>query len=174
MKNKIVASTLLALSCLAILCQAKTPESRLQELNITLVQSNAPVANYVSAVRSGNMIYLAGHLPKREDGSVVIGKLGKNLKTEEGYEAARLTAIALISTLKSELGELERVKRIVKVSGMVNATPDYTDHSKVINGCSDLLVDVFGEKGRHARVACGYSSLPLGAAVEIDLIIEVE
>lgn len=174
MKTRIITSSLLAFSCLTFSCLAQTPENRLAELDITLALSNAPVANYVSAVRSGNIIYLAGHLPKREDGSIVLGKLGKDLNTQDGYEAARLTAIALISTLKTELGDLGQVKRIIKVSGMVNATQDYTEHSKVINGCSDLLVDVFGEQGRHARVACGYSSLPLGAAVEIDLIVEVE
>ncbi|MBD5777903.1 RidA family protein [Pelagicoccus sp. NFK12] len=174
MKKRILATACLTLTCISFASCADTPEKRLQELDITLAQSNAPVANYVSAVRSGNLIFLAGHLPKRSDGSLVTGKLGRDLATQEGYEAARLTAIALVSTLKSELGDLSKVKRIVKVSGMVNATPDYTEHSKVINGCSDLLVDVFGEQGRHARVACGYVSLPLDAAVEIDLIIEVE
>lgn len=174
MKKRIFASTCLALSCLLGASAGASPESRLRELDITLAQANAPVANYVSAVRSGNLIFLAGHLPKREDGSLVTGKLGTELATKDGYEAARLTAIALIGTLKGELGDLSKVKRIVKVSGMVNASPDYTEHSKVINGCSDLLVDVFGERGRHARIACGYSSLPLNAAVEIDLIVEVE
>lgn len=174
MKTRLISTLLIALSSLTFASCAETPESRLAALNITLAQSNAPVANYVSAVRSGNLIFLAGHLPKREDASLVTGKLGSDLDTAQGYEAARLTAIALVSTLKSELGELGKVKRIVKVSGMVNATPDYSEHSKVINGCSDLLVDVFGERGRHARVACGYASLPLNAAVEIDLIVEVE
>ncbi|MCH6256868.1 RidA family protein [Puniceicoccaceae bacterium K14] len=174
MEKRIFATALLAFSYITVLAQASSPETRLQELEITLAQSNAPIANYVSAVRTGNLIYLAGHLPKRQDGSLVIGKLGKDLNTREGHQAAQLTAIALINTLKSELGELDRVKRIIKVSGMVNATQDYTEHSNVINGCSDLLVKVFGEKGRHARIACGYSSLPLGAAVEIDLIVEVE
>lgn len=174
MKSRLIASTLVAFSCLSLASCADTPESRLQALDITLVTKSAPVANYVSAVRSGNLIFLAGHLPKREDGALVTGKLGDGLATQEGYDAARLTAIALITTLKSELGELSKVKRIVKVSGMVNATPDYTEHSQVINGCSDLLVEVFGDRGRHARVACGYASLPLNAAVEIDLIVEVE
>jgi len=138
-----------------------------------LPEAGAPVANYVSATRSGNLLFLAGHLPRRADGSLVVGRLGEDLGVEEGYAAARLAAIALIGTMKSELGDLDRVTRILKVTGMVNATPDFTRHSQVINGCSDLMVEVFGERGRHARSASGYSSLPLGAAVEIELIVEV-
>lgn len=153
--------------------ETKTPEQSLNELRIELPVSNAPVANYVSVVRSGDLLFLAGHLPKKDDGTLVSGKLGHDLEVADGYEAARLAAIALIGTLKGELGDLSQVERIVKVNGMVNATEDFTQHSQVINGCSDLLVDVFGEKGRHARAACGFSSLPLGAAVEIEMIVEV-
>jgi enamine deaminase RidA (YjgF/YER057c/UK114 family) len=153
--------------------QMAGPEQRLKELGIELPEAGAPVANYVSATRSGNLLFLAGHLPRRADGSLVVGRLGEDLGVEEGYAAARLAAIALIGTMKSELGDLDRVTRILKVTGMVNATPDFTRHSQVINGCSDLMVEVFGERGRHARSASGYSSLPLGAAVEIELIVEV-
>lgn len=157
-----------------IAAQMAGPEQRLEELEISLPETSAPVANYVSATRSGNLLFLAGHLPRRADGSLVAGRLGENLGVGEGYEAARLAAIAMIGTLKAELGELDRVSRILKVTGMVNATPGFTQHSQVINGCSDLLVEVFGERGRHARSASGYSSLPLGAAVEIELIVEVD
>lgn len=153
---------------------AASPEANLKSLGITLPTSNAPVANYVSVVRTGNLLFLAGHLPKDSGGAVVTGKLGADMTLDAGYEASRLAGIALIGTLKSELGDLERVSRIVKVNGMVNATDDFTQHSQVINGCSDLLVDVFGNRGRHARAACGYSSLPLGAAVEIELIVEID
>lgn len=153
--------------------QIAGPEQRLKELEIELPKTSAPVANYVSATRSGNLLFLAGHLPRRADGSLVVGRLGEDLSVDEGYAAARLVAIAMIGTMKSELGELDQVTRILKVTGMVNASPDFTQHSQVINGCSDLMVEVFGERGRHARSASGYSSLPLGAAVEIELIVEV-
>lgn len=153
---------------------AATPEARLADLGIELPQPSASIANYVGATRIGNTVYLSGHIPKRADGSVLKGKLGANLTTEEGYKAARLSAIGLLATLKNEIGSLSRVKRILKVFGMVNATGDFTEHSNVINGCSDLLVDVFGEKGRHARAASGFSSLPLGSAVEVEMIVEIE
>jgi enamine deaminase RidA (YjgF/YER057c/UK114 family) len=150
------------------------PEARLAELGIVLPEPSVPVANYVKAVRSGNLIFLSGHGPYRSDGSLVKGKLGKDLSIEEGYEAARLTAIALLSSLKSEIGDLNKVRRVVKVFGMVNADPSFTDQPKVINGCSDLLVEVFGERGRHARAAVGMVSLPVGIAVEIDMVVEIE
>lgn len=150
------------------------PEARLAELGIVLPEPSVPVANYVKAVRSGNLIFLSGHGPYRSDGSLVKGKLGKDLSIEEGYEAARLTGIALLSSLKSEIGDLNKVRRVVKVFGMVNADPSFTDQPKVINGCSDLLVEVFGERGRHARAAVGMVSLPVGIAVEIDMVVEIE
>jgi enamine deaminase RidA (YjgF/YER057c/UK114 family) len=122
----------------------------------------------------GNLLYLAGKGPMKQDGSVVTGKLGKDLNIEQGYEAARLTAINHIAVLKATLGKLEKVKRIVKVLGMVNCTSDFTDQPKVINGYSDLMVQVFGEKGKHARSAVGMHSLPLGMAVEVEVIVEIE
>lgn len=150
------------------------PEANLAKLGIELPTPSKSIANYVGATRIGNTIFLSGHLPRREDGSVVLGKLGKDLSVDEGYQAARLSAIALIATLKAEIGDLSKVKGIAKVFGMVNASDSFTDHSKVINGCSDLMVEVFGDQGRHARAASGFSSLPLGAAVEIEMIVEVE
>lgn len=150
------------------------PEGKLAELGIVLPEPSVPVANYVKAVRTGNLVFLSGHGPYRSDGTLVTGKLGGNLTIEEGYEAARLTGIALLSTLKSEIGDLSRVRRIVKVLGMVNSDPSFTDQPKVINGCSDLLVEVFGERGRHARAAVGMASLPVGIAVEIEMVVEVE
>ena len=150
------------------------PEAALSELGIKLSTPAKSIANYVGATRIGNTVFLSGHLPKQADGSYVLGKLGDDLSVKEGYDAARLSAIALMATLKVEIGDLSRVKRIAKVFGMVNASDSFTDHSKVINGCSDLLVEVFGDRGRHARAACGFSSLPLGAAVEIEMIVEIE
>jgi enamine deaminase RidA (YjgF/YER057c/UK114 family) len=153
---------------------SQTPEAVLARLGIELPVPGKSIANYVGATRSGNLVYLSGHIPRKADGKVVIGKLGDDFSVDEGYQAARLSAIALLATLKNEVGDLSKVKRIVKVFGMVNATGDFTSHSQVINGCSDLLVEVFGDNGRHARAACGFSSLPLGSAVEIEMIVEVE
>ncbi|MFQ5351337.1 MAG: RidA family protein [Thermoanaerobaculia bacterium] len=150
------------------------PEARLAELGIELPTPPAPVANYVRAVRTGNLVFLAGHGPLRPGGGYVTGKLGEDLGVAEGYEAARLTAIALLASLKAEIGSLDRVRRVVRVEGMVNSTADFTDQSKVINGCSDFLVEVFGERGKHARAAVGMASLPIGLAVEIHMVVEVE
>lgn len=148
-------------------------EARLQELQLSLPTLGQPLANYVHAVQSGKLVFLAGKGPTRADGTRINGKLGADLTVEEGYEAARLVGLQQLAALKLELGDLSRVKRIVKVHGMVNATPDFTDHSKVINGFSDLMVEVFGEAGKHARAAVGMSSLPGGMAVEIEAIVEV-
>lgn len=150
------------------------PESKLKELNIELSTPSAPVANYVNAVRTGNLIFLAGKGPLRSDGTNITGKLGDNLTIEEGYEAARITGINQLSVLKAELGNLNKVKRIVKVLGMVNSTPDFTDQPKVVNGYSDLMVAVFGDRGKHARAAVGMGALPSNIAVEIEMIVEVE
>ena len=169
-----VALTLVSQSCFAAHHASSNPEANLEKLGIALPTPSKSIANYVGARRIGNTIFLSGHLPLRKDKSVVIGKLGKDLNVEEGYQAARLSAIALLATLKAEVGDLSKVKGIAKVFGMVNASDNFTDHSKVINGCSDLMVEVFGEKGRHARAASGFSSLPLGAAVEIEMIVELE
>lgn len=150
------------------------PEARLKELGIKLSQPSAPVANYVNAVRTGNLIFMAGKGPLRADGTNIEGKVGAGLTIEEGYEAAKVTAINQLSVLKAELGNLNKVKRIVKVLGMVNAAPDFVDHPKVVNGYSDLMVAVFGDKGKHARAAVGMGSLPGNIAVEIEMIVEVE
>jgi enamine deaminase RidA (YjgF/YER057c/UK114 family) len=150
------------------------PEARLKELGITLPEPPQPVANYVNGVRTGNLIFLAGKGPKRADGTEITGKLGADVSIEEGYEAARLTAINQLAVLKAMLGDLKKVKRIVKVLGMVNSDPDFVEQPKVINGFSDLMVAVFGDRGRHARAAVGMASLPRGQAVEIELIVEVE
>lgn len=149
-------------------------ESRLEQLGIQLAEPGEPIANYVKAVTTGNLVFVSGHGPRKPEGGWVIGKLGAELTLEDGYAAARLTAIDMLSSLKAEIGELDRVRRIVKVSGMVNADPAFTDHPKVINGCSDLLVEVFGDRGRHARAAVGMSSLPLGIAVEIEMVVEID
>lgn len=133
-----------------------------------------PIANYVPAVRTGNLIFLAGKGPSHPDGSYITGKPGKDLTIEQGYDAARLTAINQLAALKAAIGDLDKVKRIVKVLGMVNCESDFKDHPKVINGFSDLMVAVFGEKGKHARSSVGMCSLPMNMAVEIELIVEVE
>ena len=150
------------------------PEAKLQELGIELNTPSAPVANYVNAVRVGNMIFLSGKGPLKADGKNITGKVGVDLTIEEGYEAARITGINQLSVLKAELGNLNKVKRCVKVLGMVNAAPEFTDHPKVINGYSDLMVAVFGDKGKHARAAVGMGSLPSNIAVEIEMIVEVQ
>lgn len=150
------------------------PNEQLQEMGIVLPLIGRPVGNYVNVVRTGNLLYTAGKVPIDSAGNYIKGKLGKDLTVEEGYEAARLTGLQLLSVLEFELGNLDRVNRIVKVIGMVNATPDFTAHAQVINGFSDLMVDVFGDKGRHARAAVGMGSLPANFAVEIEMIVEVK
>ena len=153
---------------------AEDVEARLARLGIELPELPPPIANYVRAVRTGNLVFLAGHGPLRPEGGYVTGRLGADLTVEEGYQAARWTAIALLASLREEIGDLDRVRRVVKVNGMVRSTPDFTDQPAVINGCSDLLVEVFGDRGRHARAAVGMVSLPIGIAVEIEMIVEVE
>lgn len=149
------------------------PQANLDSLGITLRDQGTPVANYVHAVRSGNLLFLAGKGPKQANDENIVGKLGQDLSIDEGYAAAREVGINQLSVLMMELGNLNRIKRIVKVHGMVNATPDFTDHSKVINGYSDLMVAVFGENGKHARAAVGMGSLPGNMAVEVEMIVEV-
>ena len=152
----------------------ESPEQKLSEMGITLPEASSPVANYVNGVQTVNLIFLSGKGPLQSNGKYITGKLGKSLSIEEGYKAAQLTGVNQLAVLKSMLGNLSRVKRIVKVLGMVNATPEFTDHPKVINGYSDLMVAVFGEKGKHARAAVGMGSLPSDIAVEIEMIVEVE
>ena len=150
------------------------PEARLKELGIVLPTASAPVANYVNAVRTGNLLFLAGKGPTGPDGKDVVGKLGRDLTVEEGYRAARYVAINQLAVLKAELGNLKRVKRIVKVLGMVNSDPSFGQQPQVVNGCSDLLVEVFGDKGRHARSSVGMAALPNNIAVEIEIVVEIE
>jgi enamine deaminase RidA (YjgF/YER057c/UK114 family) len=151
----------------------KNPEDSLDSLGIVLRDQGTPVANYVHAVRTGNLVFLAGKGPKQANGENIVGKLGVSLTIEQGYQAAREVGINQLSVLKAELGNLNKVKRIVSVHGMVNAAPDFKDHSKVINGYSDLMVAVFGENGKHARVAVGMGSLPGNMAVEVEMVVEV-
>jgi len=153
-----------------------TPEDKIKELGIDLSNPPAPAANYVSAVTTGNLVYLSGQGPKKAGPvlAFVTGKVGKDLSVEEGYEAARLVAITLIAQLKKHIGDLNRVKRVVKLLGLVNSAAGFTESPKVINGASDLLVQVFGEKGKHARSAIGVCSLPSNIAVEIEMIVEIE
>jgi enamine deaminase RidA (YjgF/YER057c/UK114 family) len=153
---------------------AQDAESKLKEKGIVLVPPSNPVANYVNAVRVGNLLYLAGKGPNRADNTTVTGKVGKDLTIEQGYEAARLTAINHLAVIKKELGSLNKVKRIVKVLGMVNCTEDFKDQPKVINGYSDLMVEIFGENGKHARSAVGMYALPFNMAVEVEVIVEIE
>jgi enamine deaminase RidA (YjgF/YER057c/UK114 family) len=164
-------SVLLTFSCAA---QKVDYDKKLKELGIQLSEPSKPVANYVKAVRVGNLLFLAGHGPTHPDGSMTKGKVGIDLTLDQGYAAAKLTAEGILSTLKAELGDLNRVKRIVKVNGWVNCPPDFGDHPKVINGCSDLMVAVFGDRGKHARAAMGAGSLPFNTSVEIEVVVEVE
>ena len=149
------------------------PEARLAELGITLPEPPQPVANYVNGVRTGNLIFLAGKGPRYANGREITGKLGQDVSIEQGYEGARLTAINQLAVLKAMLGDLKKVKRIVKGLGMVNSDPSFVDQPKVVNGFSDLMVEVFGEKGKHARAAVGMASLLRDQAVEIELVVEV-
>ena len=149
-------------------------DKRLKELGIQLPAVTPPVANYVNAVRSGNLLFLAGKGPAEVEGMRPQGKLGRDFNVEQGYKLARSVGLALLAVMRAELGSLERVKQVVKVLGMVNGTPEFTDQPKVINGCSDLFVEVLGERGRHARSAVGMGSLPNGIPVEIEAIVEVQ
>jgi enamine deaminase RidA (YjgF/YER057c/UK114 family) len=145
---------------------------RLQELGITLPPVSIPAAAYVPFVRTGNLVFLSGHIAKK-DGQVWVGQLGKTLSTEEGKQAARAVAIDLLGTLDVAAGGLDQVVRIVKVMSLVNSSPDFTEHHLVTNGCSELIGEVFGDAGKHARSAFGVAQIPLGACVEIELIAEV-
>ena len=150
-------------------------EDKLAQMGLTLPTSPPPIANYVPAVRTGNLLFLSGVGPApMPDGTTPRGKLGKDLTVEEGYEAARLVGLNLLARLKDALGDLDRVKRVVKLLSMVNSTPDFTQPPAVANGCSDLLVELYGERGRHARSAVGMNALPNNIPVEIEMIVEVE
>lgn len=150
-----------------------TPEENLASLGITLPPVATPIANYVPSVRTGNLLFVSGNGPS-DDLPNRTGKLGADLTVEQGYEVARDVGIKLIASIQDAVGDLSRVKRIVKLLGMVNSAPDFGDQPAVINGCSDLLVGVFGDAGKHARSAVGMGALPGDIAVEIELIAEVE
>ena len=169
---KIFLITLLcSISNLAI---SQSPEEKLQQLKITLPPVSEALGSYVDAVKVDNLIFLSGKGPRQENGEYVTGKLGKELTVEQGYQAARLAAIIQIAVLKKALGDLQKVKRIVKVNGFVNSEDSFYDQPKVINGFSDLFIEVFGESGKHARTAVGTNSLPFNMALEVELIVEVE
>lgn len=150
------------------------PEERLKNLGIELHAPVVPMGNYITHVQVGNLLYLSGHSFGGKPTAVDVGKVGGSLTIEQGYEAARNAGISVLATIKHALGDLGRVKRFVRVLGMVNATPDFEDHPKVINGFSDLITAVFEEKGRHVRSAVGVCSLPGGIAIEIEVTVEVE
>lgn len=150
-------------------------EQRLQEMDIELGEPTLPTANYVKAVQKDDLVFLSGHGPDKPDGGIVTGKVGgEGLSVEDGQEAARLTGISMLATLKQEIGDLNRVEQVVKVTGMVNAQPDFTQHSQVVNGFSDLMVEVFEDRGRHARAAVGMGSLPGNIPIEVEMIVEVQ
>lgn len=175
-------SILAAFCLLAVLLAGTTvhaqksvdPEKKLKELGITLKKPGTPMANFVPAVTVGKLVYLSGQGPLQENGEFIRGKVGAEISFEEAQQAARLTGISLLAALKSEIGDLNKVKRIVKVLGMVNAVPEFDRHPFVINGFSDLMVEVFGENGRHARSAIGLGSLPMNIPVEIEMIVELK
>jgi enamine deaminase RidA (YjgF/YER057c/UK114 family) len=150
-----------------------TPTTRLAALGLTLPPPPPTAGSYVNAVRSGPLLFLAGHVPFRTDGSVVLGKLGADLTTSDGFDAARAAALGALATMQDALGSLDHVRRIVRVYGVVNATPDFVEHTQVVNGASDLFGAVFGDAGAHARLAVGVASLPWNIALEIEVTADV-
>jgi enamine deaminase RidA (YjgF/YER057c/UK114 family) len=148
-------------------------DDRLTELGLELPEPQQPVANYVAAVRAGDLLFLAGHGPLGVDGRIVFGKVGRDLDAAAGAEAARLCGLGLLAAMRAELGSLDRVARIVKLLVMVNCAPGFNDTPSVANGCSDLMVEVFGDAGRHARSAVGMAELPFDIAVEIEAVVQV-
>jgi len=146
----------------------------LRARGITLPAPNRPIANYVTAVRSGDLLFLSGHGYCGSPSPVDTGKVGRDLSVEQGYQAARHVGLCMLATLQDQLGDLSRVKRVVRVSGMVNATDDFTKHPEVMNGFSDLMVEVFGEAGKHVRAAVGMCSLPRNMAVEVEMLVQIE
>jgi enamine deaminase RidA (YjgF/YER057c/UK114 family) len=154
--------------------ESRSPEGRLKALGIELPPPPKPIASYVPAVRTGNVVYLAGQGPLAGGKPTVTGKVGRELTEEEGAKAARATVVILLSVLRAEIGSLDRVARIVKVVGFVNSAPGFTRQPWVMNGASDMLVEVFGEAGRHARSSVGVSELPLNIPVEIEMVVEIK
>jgi enamine deaminase RidA (YjgF/YER057c/UK114 family) len=150
------------------------PETRIQELHLSLPQPPKPVAKYKTAILVGNLLYVSGHGPLKTDGSMIVGRLGSDLTTAQGKEAARVVGIAILSTVRNTIGSLDNVRRLVKTLGMVNATPEFKEHPQVINGFSELMAEVFGEDaGVGARSAVGMASLPANIAVEVECVFEV-
>lgn len=149
-------------------------EDRLQELGIELPPAPPPAANYVPYMQEGSLVFVAGQVPRAADGSLPYrGKVGRELSEDEGYQAARLCALNCLAQVEAALGSLDRVKQVVRIGGFVNSTEDFVNHPEVINGASDVVVEVFGERGRHARAAIGCSALPRGVAVEVEMIVAV-
>mgnify|MGYP001047685670 CR=1 FL=1 len=148
---------------------------KISKLGYELPDESAPLANYVPVViaEQSKLIFTAGHLPKNNKGEIIVGKLGDSISNEDAYEAAKAAALAILGSIKSKIGSLDNIKRIVKLLVMVNSIPEFKDHPAIANGASDLFVEIFEEKGFHARSAVGVTSLPLGAAVEIDLVVEI-
>lgn len=149
-------------------------ETKLKKMGLKLPGPSAPVGNYIGAVRVGNLLFVSGHGPRRNGKLAMIGKVGRELILEQGYEAAKIVMLNCLGTVKHELGDLDRVKKVIKLLGMVNCAEDFFEQPKVINGASDLLAELYGEAGRHARSAVGMQSLPMNIPVEIEMIIEVE
>lgn len=149
-------------------------EAKIQELGLTIPTPAKPLAAYVPAVRTGNQVFVSGQLPSKDGQLLYKGLLGREVNAEQGYEAARACAINCLGAVKALVGSLDNIVRIVKVTGFVAATPDFTDHPKVVNGASELMQQVFGEQGAHARAAVGMASLPLGVSVEVEMIVEVK
>lgn len=150
------------------------PEEELRKLGITLPEPSKPLAAYVAAVRTGNYLFISGQLPIVDGNLLYKGKIPVDVSVDDGYKAAETIAINIIAIIKGELGSLDKVKRVVRINGLVQSADDFTQHPAVINGASELFVKVFGDKGKHSRVAMGVNSLPMNTAVEIDAIIEVE
>jgi enamine deaminase RidA (YjgF/YER057c/UK114 family) len=148
-------------------------EARLASLGITLPEAASPVANYVPFYLAGHLLFISGQISKAGDGSVIKGRLGAELSVERGREAARVSALSILAQAKAAIGDLDRIAQVVKLTGFVNAIAEFTDHPQVINGASDLMVEVLGDAGRHTRAAVGVSSLPLGCAVEVDAILMI-
>lgn len=168
--KKIVAIVLLIWS---FNLSAQTPEQKLDELKIRLPQIQESLGSYQDMVRVGNLVFLSGKGPLKTDGKYIVGKIGKDLTIEEGYQAARLTAINQLAVLKQAFGNLNKIKRIVKVNGYVNTDDSFTEHSKVMNGFSDLFIEVFVEKGKHARTSVGVFNLPQNMAIEVEMVVEI-
>ena len=168
MKKNIAVLSLMLCTILASGVHAQSPQENLKQLGLSLPEISQPIANYVKWKQVGNLLYLSGSGPK------IYGKVGAELTTEQGYQAAKATGLEVIAVLQAATGDLGKIKQVVKVLGMVNSTPEFTAHPAVMNGFSDLMVAVFGEKGKHARSAIGVSSLPNNMAVEIEVIVELE